>query len=144
MIAVDTNILVHAHRRDSEWHEPAREAVQALAEGAGAWSIPWPCLYEFYAIVTHPKIYSPPSKPAEAIDQIEAWLDSPSLVLLAESDRYRSGLLSLLRTSQPRGPKVHDARIAALCLQAGVRELLSADRDFSRFPGLATRNPLLG
>lgn len=144
MIAVDTNVLVHAHRRDSEWHQPAREAVTALAEGAGAWAIPWPCLYEFYAIVTHPKIYNPPSKPAEAIEQIKAWLDSPSLVLLAESGSYRSELLALLRTSQPRGPKVHDARIAALCLHAGVRELLSADRDFSRFPRLATRNPLLG
>ena len=144
MIAVDTNILVYAHRRDSEWHEPAREAVQALAEGAGAWAIPWPCLYEFYAIVTHPKIYSPPTKPAEAIDQIEAWLDSPSLVLLAESGPYRAEHLALLRASRPRGPKVHDARIAALCLHAGVRELLSADRDLSRFPRLTTRNPLLG
>lgn len=143
MIAVDTNVLVHAHRRDSEWHQPAREAVEVLAEGAGAWAIPWPCLYEFYAIVTHPKIHNPPSKPAEAIEQIEAWLDSPSLVLLAESGPYRSELLTLLRTSQPRGPKVHDARIAALCLHAGVRELLSADRDFSRFPRLVTRNPLL-
>jgi len=144
VIAVDTNILVHAHRRDSEWHEPAREAVQALAEGAGAWAIPWPCLYELYAIVTHPKIYSPPSTPAEAIDQIEAWLDSPSLVLLAESGPYRARLLALLRASQPRGPKVHDARIAALCIDAGVRELLSADRYFSRFPDLVARNPLLG
>lgn len=144
MIAVDTNVLVHAHRRDSEWHQPAREAIRVLAEGAGAWAIPWPCLYELYAIVTHPKIYDPPSKTAEAIDQIEAWLDSPSLVLLAESGPYRAELLPLLRASQPRGPKVHDARIAALCLHAGVRELLSADRDYSRFPRLATRNPLLG
>jgi predicted nucleic acid-binding protein len=38
---------------------------------------------------------------------------------------------------------VHDARIAALCLQHGVRELWSADRDFNRFPALRTRNPLV-
>ncbi len=142
MIAVDTNLLVYAHRRDSEWHEPARSAVEALAEGTAAWAIPWPCLYEFYAIVTHPRIYRPPSKPAEAVDQIEAWLESPSLDLLAESVSYRARLVELLRSTRPRGPQVHDARVAALCLHSGVRELLSADRDFSRFPELATRNPL--
>ncbi|MGH9380753.1 MAG: type II toxin-antitoxin system VapC family toxin [Thermoanaerobaculia bacterium] len=142
MIAVDTNLLVYAHRRDSEWHAPAANAVKALAESAAAWAIPWPCLYEFYAIVTHPRIYQPPSKPAEAIDQIEAWLESPSLELLAETTPYRLRLLELLRSARPRGPQVHDARIVALCLHSGVRELLSADRDFSRFPELVTRNPL--
>lgn len=144
MIAVDTNLLVYSHRRDSEWHQPARDTVKELAEGAAAWAIPWPCLYEFYAIVTHPKIYDPPSKPEEALEQMEAWLESPGLVLLTESGAYCSELLSLLRSARPRGPKVHDARIAALCLHAGVRELLSADRDFSLFPRLITRNPLLG
>jgi toxin-antitoxin system PIN domain toxin len=144
VIAVDTNLLVYAHRSDSEWHAAAAEIVRHLAEGTGAWAIPWPCLYELYAIATHPRIYDPPSTPDEALSQIEAWLESPSLVLLAESHAYRSELLTLLRGSRPLGPKVHDARIAALCLHAGVRELLSADRDFSRFPSLATRNPLIG
>lgn len=143
MIAVDSNLLVYAHRRDSEWHEAARREITSLAEGPAAWAIPWPCLYEFYAIVTHPRIYRPPSRPAEAIDQIEAWLESPNLVLLAETGSYSSALIELLRSSRPRGPKVHDARIAALCLHGGARELLSADRDFSRFPKLAARNPLV-
>jgi hypothetical protein len=143
VIAVDSNLLVYAHRSDSEWHQPARETLRHLAQGAAAWAIPWPCLYEFYAISTHPKIYDPPSTPAQALDQIEAWLESPSLVLLAESSGYRPELLALLRAARPLGPKVHDARIAALCLHAGVRELLSADRDFSRVPRLTTRNPLI-
>ncbi|HVS01373.1 MAG TPA: TA system VapC family ribonuclease toxin [Thermoanaerobaculia bacterium] len=143
MIAVDSNLLVYAHRRDSEWHEPARREITSLAESAAAWAIPWPCLYEFYAIVTHPGIYRPPTSPAKAIDQIEAWLESPSLVLLAETGSYSSVLADLLRSSRPRGPKVHDACIAALCVHGGARELLSADRDFSRFPALATRNPLV-
>lgn len=144
MIAVDSNVLVYAHRRDSEWHGPARETVQGLAEGPAAWTIPWPCLYEFYAIVTHPKIYDPPSRPAQALEQIESWLESPTLMLLAESASYPPVLLDLLRSARPAGPKVHDARIAALCIHGGVRELLSADRDFSRFPKLTTRNPLVG
>jgi len=59
VIAVDTNLLVYAHRRDSEWHRPAREVVQGLAESPAAWAIPWSCIYEFYSITTHPKIYDP-------------------------------------------------------------------------------------
>jgi len=143
VIAVDTNLLVYSHRRDSEWHQPSRDVILQLAEGRSPWSIPWPCLYEFYSVVTHPRIYDPASTPEEALSQIRTWLDSPSLVLLAESTGYRTELLGLLQRSRPLGPKVHDARIAALCLHAGVRELLSADRDFSLFPSLRTRNPLL-
>ena len=54
MIAVDTNLLVYAHRRDSEWNTAARSALSDLAEGRRAWAIPWPCVHEFVAIVTHP------------------------------------------------------------------------------------------
>lgn len=145
MIAVDTNILVYAHRRDSEWHEPAARAVTDLSEGSAPWAIAWPCVYEFYSIVTHPKIYAPPSTPREALEQLDAWIESPSLVLLSESRGFwRTRLFDLLETARIAGPKVHDARIAALCVDGGVRELLSADRDFSRFPALTTRNPLIG
>lgn len=143
MIAVDSNLLVYAHRQDSEWHEPASRTLQTLAEGTTGWAIPWPCLYEFYAISTHPRVYDPPSSPSEAVEQIEAWMESPGLVLLAETTRFPEPLMELLRTTRPRGGLVHDARIAALCMHAGVRELLTADRDFSRFPQLTTRNPLI-
>jgi len=144
MIAVDTNILVYAHRRDSEWHEPAARVVRELAESPAQWAIPWPCVYEFYAITTHPKIYAPASTHNEALEQLDAWMQSPSLVLLAESRVFWGKLASLLATARLAGSKVHDARIAALCVDGGVRELLSADRDFSRFPELTTRNPLIG
>ena len=61
MIAVDTNLLVYAHREDSPWHDAAYGSIVELAEGRGPWAIPWPCLHEFLAIVTHPKIYAPPT-----------------------------------------------------------------------------------
>lgn len=144
MIAVDTNLLVYSHREDSEWHAAASKVVRRLAEGRATWAIPWPCLYEFYAIATHPKIYRPASTPTQALDQIEAWLESPSVVLLSETAGYGAALFDLLRNARPRGARVHDARIAALCLHSGVRELLTADRDFSRFPSLSTKNPLVG
>jgi toxin-antitoxin system PIN domain toxin len=142
LIAVDTNILVYAHRRDSQWHEPAAACVRELAEGADSWAVPWPCLHEFLAIVTHDRIFSPPSPLSRALDQITAWLESPTLVLLAESPGYWEVLARLVAQSRITGPRVHDGRIAALCIHHGVRELLSADRDFTRFGALKTRNPL--
>ena len=143
MIALDTNLLVYAHRADSPWHDAAGESVRALAESRAAWAIPWPCLHEFLAIVTHPRIYDPPTPLAKALDQVDAWLASPSLVLLAEGHDHWRTLRDLVRTGRIVGPQIHDARVAALCRAHGVRELWSADRDFSRFRGLVVRNPLI-
>ena len=143
MIAVDTNILVYAHRADSPWHRSAAACLKALAEARSTWGIPWPCLHEFLAIATHARIYAPPSSLVKAVDQVEAWLESPSLTVLGESDDHWSALRSLALAGKIAGPAIHDARIAAICLCHGVRELLTADRDFSRFPNLVARNPLV-
>jgi toxin-antitoxin system PIN domain toxin len=144
LIALDTNILVYAHREDSDWHAAAERCVTELAEGQAAWAIPWPCVHEFLAIVTHPRIFNPPTPLSAALDQVEAWLESPRLVVIAEEDGYWQGLRALLEAGRVTGPAVHDARIAALCGQHGVRELWSADRDFGRFKGLKVTNPLVG
>ena len=144
MIATDTNILVYAHRADSEWHERARSCIERLAEGRVAWGVPWPCVHEFLAISTHPRIYDPPSTLADAVKQVEAWLEAPVAVLLHEGAAHWDELKQQLLAAQARGPLVHDARIAAICIDHGVTELWTADRDFSRFPELPTRNPLLG
>lgn len=143
MIAVDTNILVYAHRRDSPFHEAARKVVATLAEGRAAWALPWPSLHEFVAIVTHPRIYRKPTPLPRALDQVDAWLESPSVSLLAESDTHWQALKPLLLAAHVAGPQVHDARVAALCLQHGVRELWTADRDFGRFAALRSTNPLV-
>lgn len=142
MIAVDTNLLVYAHREDSEWHDEAYEIVRELAEGASPWAIPWPCIHEFLAITTHPRIFSPPTPLVMALDQVDAWLESPTLHLLSEQSGAWDSLRPILTSSKTIGPAIHDARIAAICVQHGVRELLTADRDFSRFRDLRARNPL--
>jgi len=144
MIAVDSNVLVYAHRGDSPWHEAAYACVAGLAEGRDPWAIPWPCIHEFLAIVSHHRIYAPPTPLAAALDQVQAWLESPTLVLLAETEGYWPKLQRLLRSARASGPQVHDARVAALCLEHGINELWTADRDFSRFPTLKVRNPLVG
>jgi toxin-antitoxin system PIN domain toxin len=143
MTAVDTNLLVYAHRRDAEWHRPAERAVRGLAEGPDAWAIPWPCVHEFLAITTHPRIFRTPTPVEAALDQVEAWLESPSLTMLGEGEDYWPILRRLTATGRVDGPRVHDARVAALCLSHAVRELWTADRDFSRFPALKVRNPLV-
>jgi hypothetical protein len=143
MIAVDTNILVYAHRHDAPFHEQAKDRIAGLAEGRAAWAIPWPCVHEFLSVVTRPRVFHPPTPLDAALAQVEAWMTSPSLVLIAEGGGYWNELRALLSAGRISSPRVHDARIAALCRAHGVRELWTADRDFSRFGGLVVRNPLL-
>jgi len=144
MIAVDSNLLVYAHREDSPWHDIAYARIVELAEGRAPWAIPWPCIHEFLAIVTHPRIYAPPTPLDRAIDQVDAWIESPSLVLLSEAEDYWMQLRPMLVIGRVSGPQIHDARIAALCKDHGVTELWTADRDFGRFPDIQVRNPLVG
>jgi hypothetical protein len=142
VLAVDTNILIYAHRREGDEHEVAVETVRELAEGTDPWAIPWPCVYEFFSVVTNPRIWKDAaSTPRQAWAQLEAWFGSPSLRLLAEPRDFTKTLSELLVRSRVRGPVAHDARIAAICLAHGVEALLSRDRDFSLFPELSLRNP---
>jgi uncharacterized protein len=143
VIAVDTNILVYAHRRDILFHKAAARRIAELADSRALWAIPWPCLHEFLAIATNSRVFKPPTPIVSALEQVDAWLQSPSLVLLTEAEQHWSELRALLAAGQVTGARVHDARIAALCRQHGVRELWSADRDFGRFPNLRVVNPLV-
>lgn len=143
MIAVDSNVLVYAHRLESPWHERAFACMKELAEGPAAWAIPWPCIHEFLAIVTHPRIYAPPTPLATAIAEVNAWLESPRVSVIAETEGSWDVLRALLEGGRPTGGKIHDAKIFAICLHHGVQELWSSDRDFSRFSGLMVRNPLV-
>ena len=144
MIGVDTNLLIYAHRRDSPFHDKARDLLKELAEGEGSWAIPWPCIHEFLAISTHPRVYKPPSSLDEALNQLDLWFESPTLTLIGEMNGYPATLRRVLEDSGVVGPRIHDARIAAICIQHGVRTFWSADRDLTRFGELRTVNPLTG
>ncbi len=143
MIAVDTNLLVYSHRADSEFHAAAKEFIDSLRHQSAPWAIPWPCIHEFIGIVTRTGIYQPPTALNQACAAVDAWLAGGNLHLLAESPGYFEKLRELALAAKLSGPRIHDARIAALCLHHGVRELWTADRDFSLFPKLKTRNPLV-
>lgn len=141
MRAVDTNVLVHAEIVGSEFHRTARQVLKELADGAAPWAIPWPCVYEFLRLVTHPRVFHPPVPMDRALADLSAILASPSLILLAETQRHAEVMTALLRSSGAGGNLVHDAHIAALCLEHGVAELVTGDRDFLRFAPLKIVNP---
>ena len=143
MIAVDTNILVYAHRPDLPLHAAAARCVEELATGASQWGLPWPCAHEFLAAVTNPRVFREPTPAAEALALLDELRTAGRCVFLPESESHLATLGPLIRAADLRGGQVHDARIAAICLGHGVRELWSCDRDFSRFPSLRLRNPLI-
>lgn len=143
MIGVDTNILVYAHREDSPHHRAARTALAELVESDRSWAVPWACVHEFLAVVTHPRIYMTPTTTGGALEAIGTLLAEGGGRTLGEPDDHLERLGGLLRTGGVVGARIHDARVAAICLAHGVSELWTADRDFSYFPVLRTRNPLV-
>ena len=144
MIAVDSNLLIYAHRLGVDWNDQAYELLRELAEGSRPWAIPFPCVHEFVRNVTDSRIYVEPTPLDAALGQVAVWSDTPSLRFLGEGGRHIELLSKLAINGRATGARIHDARIAAICMEHGVRELWTADRDFGRFPALKTRNPLVG
>jgi uncharacterized protein len=138
--AVDTNILVYAEIISSSHHRTARRLLTELAEGSAPWAIPWPCVYEFLRVVTHPRVFSSPVPLGVALHDLDQILSSSTLVLLSETERHSEVMSALVRDAAVTGNLIHDAHIAALCVEHGISELVTGDRDFSRFPVRVT-NP---
>lgn len=141
MKAVDTSVLVYARVAASRHHTRARTLLGELAQGAVAWAIAWPCIYEFLRVVTHTRIYHPPLPSDVALESVRSLLNSPSLMLLSETPLHAAILDQVVRQSGATGNLIHDAYIVALCLEHGVTELVTGDRDFTRFSGLRVVNP---
>ena len=144
MIAVDTNILVYAHRPDyAQQHEPALFAINSLANSRRPWAIPWPCVHEFIGNVTNRRIYKVPTTMHAALEAVSVWLASDQVQLLHESAGHFLTFSELCIDADVSGSQVHDARIAAICIDHGVSQLWTADRDFLRYHSrLPVRNPL--
>ena len=143
MIAVDTNILVYAHRAELPFHTAAFACLKSLAEGRVAWGIPVSCLHEFLAVVTNAKVFSPASRVDQAVAQVDAWLASPQARVLHSGAQHWPLLSKLAGKARVQAGQFHDARIAIICIENGVSMLYSADRDFGRFKDLKTINPLV-
>ena len=143
MIAVDTNMLVYAHRAESAFHTQAFACLKSLAEGSQPWGIPVSWLHEFLSVATNPKVFKPASNLEQALTQVDAWLASPQAHVLHSGSQHWQVLSDITRKAKLQGAQFHDARIAAICIENGVTVLWSADRDFGRFKALKTVNPLV-
>jgi len=139
LIAIDTNVLVYAHRAEFGQHRPAMKAVTELAEGAVAWALPVFVLTEFLRVVTHPRLLDPPSPLAVAVETLEALLGSPSVRVLRPERRFWSILTGCVTDARARGNLIYDAQIAAVCLEHGAETILTSDRDFRRFEGITVK-----
>lgn len=143
MIAVDTQLLVYAHRGELPSHEAALKALKDLASSGAPWAIPWPCVHEFLSVVTRRGIFQPPSTLSDGFTALDCWRQSRGLLFLGEGMDHYERLRDISAHGGITGALFHDARVAAICLSHGVKVLWTADRDFSRFPGLRTFNPLV-
>jgi len=139
MMAVDTNVLVYAHRTEFAEHEAAQRLLLDLADGADLWGIPVFCLEEFLRVVTHPRILRPPTPLETATAALGALLDSASVRLLEPGDRFSTLMFEAVRQARATGNLVFDAQIVAVCREHGVRTICSNDRDLTRFSGIQTQ-----
>jgi len=144
MKAVDSNILVYARRVEPREHPKAVNVLRDLVMGSEPWVLPWPCVYEYLRVVTHPRLFKPATPTHEAWESIERLFDSPAIVIISEGPRHQEILSRLIQSHSLSGNLIHDAHIAALLLEHGVSEIITADEDFHRFRELKVTNPFLG
>jgi len=136
LIAVDTNVLVHAHREESPKHGAAKARLIELAEGSTPWGIPVFCLGEMLRLLTHRQVFDPPHTCDEAAEALKRLSASPSLVVLSPGPDYPRLLVEAMVDAEATGNLVFDAQIVAVCKEFGVDRLLTEDRDFLRFRGI--------
>ena len=140
MIAIDTNVLVYAHRGETTLHDVAAARLVALAEGAVQWALPIFCVTEFLRVVTHGRVFNPPSTVTQAVAFIESIAAAPSCEVLRPGPEFLAMLADTVRRTEARGNLVFDAQIAALCREYGVDTILTNDRDFVRFEPLQVQD----
>ncbi len=133
MMAVDTNVLIYAHRRETEFNAVATTRLVLLAEGTEPWALPVFCVTEFLRAVTHRRVFNPPSTITQAMDFINGIVAAPTCRIALPGADFLGHLETTARNADARGNLMFDAQIVALCREHGIAEILTNDRDFSRF-----------
>ena len=141
MIITDVNVLIYAYRAEAVHHESYRRWLERLANADEAFALSGIVLSGFVRVVTHPRIFRPPSPIDDALGFAEDLLGQPNCIMIRPGPRHWSLFARLCRESGARGNLVPDAYLAALAIEAGC-ELVTTDRDFARFKGLRWRHPL--
>ena len=138
---IDTNILVYAANRDSEFHEVCRERIKTYCESASPWFLSWPICYEFLRVVTHPAIPTKSWTLGAAWHFLETIFDCPSVGILLPTGQHAAILGNYYCAAACRGNILHDVHTAALMREHGIREICTRDTHFHRFPNLTVIDP---
>ncbi len=136
MIAVDTNVLIAAHRAEHPHHQLATARLTEVAEGQSPWGVPVFCIGEFLRVVTHARVFGPPTSLEVASSFIDHLRESPSLRILTPGVSYWTFLRNGAAAAAVTGNLIFDAMIAAVCEERGATKLITGDRDFARFEAL--------
>ena len=142
MIALDTNLLIYAHRAGLAEHRAARRAIQKASRDARGWGIPLPCLAEFWSVVTHPTSAGGPSTARQAHDFLRALIMEAGAALWLPQAGFGERLMRLAADLRVQGPRIFDIQIALTALENGASEIWTNDRNFTAFPGLGIHDPL--
>lgn len=140
MLLVDANVLLHAANERAMEHEIARRWLIAALAGGEAVAFAWTVILAFVRLSTHPAVYPRPLTVAQAVQASEAWLGARSAIFVEPTRRHLPLLHGLLERAGTAGNLVGDAHLAALALEHGAT-VVSFDRDFARFDGVASRRP---
>ena len=139
--SLDVNVLLYASDQASDRHERARRFLESCAAGPEILCLTWPTLMSYLRIATHPRIFSAPLSPEEALGNISTLIALPHVRAVSELDGFMDAYRHVAGEMPVRGNLVPDAHVAAILLQHGVRTLYTNDRDFRKFPSLDVRDP---
>ena len=139
MIALDTNILIYAHRGETEIHGAAASRLAALAEGVERWALPVFCVAELLRVVPHYRVFNPPSSIQQAVAFLKDVFAAPNCDVVRPGPEFLEVLVAAARKANACGNRIFDARIAAPCREHGIGTILTDDRDFFRFEPLQVR-----
>ena len=142
MIAIDTNLLVYAHRSGCPEHQQAKLAIEQAAADSGGWGIALPSFAEFWMIVTHPSCEGGPSIPAQARDYLTTLLETGDPVIFLPGRAFNDRLIRRATDLEVVGIRIFDLQIGLLAVENGATEIWSHDAGFVRMPGLTVKDPL--
>lgn len=143
MLVIDTNVLIYAVDRDSEFHEKCRNQLDQWRHDAVPVFLTWNICYEFLRVSTHPRVFRSPWDSTTAWQFLEALCSAPAVELLLATVRHRSILAQTLdELPDLRGNIMHDLHTAVLMREHGVSRICTRDTDFHRFPFLTVVDPL--
>ncbi len=142
MIALDTNLLIYAHRSKTPQHQAAKRAIQNACSANRGWGISLPCIAEFWAVATHPSALGGPSTGADALRFVDSMIDAGAQIWVP-GPGFQRRLFQTAVDLEVQGARVFDLQIALVAFDNGASEIWTHDAHFVSVPGLKVQDPIL-